>query len=73
MQLTVGGPVAQFGPVAQGKQRLMATGVRSGAGNGQYFLRRQIGPLPFPWRLGKGAIVADVTAQFVRGIKTLGE
>ena len=55
--------IAQLRLVAEREQRLRAAGGRSGAGDGEHFIRGQIGGLPRARPLGEGAIVADVTAK----------
>ena len=72
-QFIAGSLVTQFGFVAQGEQGLMAARVRAGAGDGQYLFSTEIGPLPGPWGLREGAVVADVATQFCQRDKTLGE
>ena len=55
--------IAQLRLVAEREQSLRAAGGRSGAGDGEHFVRRQIGGFPRARPLGEGAIVADVTAK----------
>ena len=48
--------------VAQGEQRFLAPGGRTGPGDLEHLLRRQIGLFEISRRLRKGAIMADIPA-----------
>ena len=65
--------VAQLGLVAEREERLVAAGGGACAGDGEHLVGRHVAALAAPRRPGERAVVADVPAEVVSGMKTLGE
>ena len=63
IELVARRPVAKLRLVAEREQRLLAARLVSGARDGAHRVMRQIGRLSGARRMGKGAVVADVTAK----------
>jgi hypothetical protein len=64
-------PVAKLRLVAQREQRLLAARLATGARDGAHRGMRQIGRLAGARCMGKGAVVADVTAKLGQGDEDL--
>ena len=64
--------VAQLGALAQGEERLVATGFLAGAGDAQDLLGGEVGGGEAGGRFGEGAVAAAVPAEHGEGDEDLG-
>ena len=71
IELVTRRPVAKLRLVAKREQRLLAARLAPGARDGAHRGMRQIGRLTGARRMGKGAVVADVTAKLGQGDEDL--
>jgi hypothetical protein len=72
LQPLLGQRVAQLGALAQGEERLVATGVPSGPGDAQDLLGGEVGRGEAGRRLGEGAVAAAIAAEHGEGDEDLG-